>query len=230
MIQSPTVQAVLGSGPVAQTLRQVLGCALVERNANDTGWNWPNAKSNGPRFLLVTKFDSSPSEIIRWHSDVWESPNTAQICCGIVGISDQSANILAKRDVFGRMEAKGETFEDWSNYIALIPRSASLTNMLIKTAKLIPCSVGTWRRRANEVSVIPRLLKAIAKRDVAQLNEILPAAILQDWDSVCFSHPKFGTPHAYANRIKSWLASVTSGVAPSWEKGESLLAPLATSR
>jgi hypothetical protein len=230
MRPDPTIQTVLGNGPVARTFKQLLDCNIVERKTNDAGWNWPNIKRDSFRFLLIPRFDSPPSEVIRWHADVWKCPNAAEICCAIFGLSDQCATNLAARDVFGRMPSSNQTFDDWSNYVALIPRSAPLADLLTKMTELIPCSVRTWQRHANEASVIPRLFEAISKRDGVELNKVLPTAILQDWDSVCFSHPEFGNPHAYANRIKSWLASVTSSVALSWEQGESLLAPLATSR
>ena len=229
MSSRSAVHVILGDGPVAHSLAGILDCKLITRKADDTGWKWSEPRTRDTMgLLLVASGKASPAEVIRWHTDAWRCPGVRQLFCGLVGLSPDAVQVLAERDVFGRLDARGETFASWSSYIALAPLSEPLALLLERIAHLKPCPVATWERRARQASVIQPLLSAICRRNVTELQEILPKANLQDWDTVCFRHSEFGGHHAYAHHVRTWLSAVTSGVTPSWDEGESLFRPLAS--
>jgi hypothetical protein len=158
--------------------------------------------------------------------EAWRRPNVSEVCCGILAASKEQKDALLHRDVFGRGISAGETFDDWSSYVAIIPINDPLVELLRKLAGLRPCLASTWRRHAEEGSVLPRILDVLAKRDLGALNQLLDNAIRQDWDSLCFDHATFGNHHSYAQRIRIWCDRARVSANVSWEDGYALFAPL----
>lgn len=159
------------------------------------------------------------SQVIRWHADAWRLPGAKDLSCIVFGLSDDSARGLAGRDVFGRLAADADSsFYEWSNYVGIVPATASLSELLASMAGVCPCPVETWRTHARKASVVPNLRRAVSEGDIGKLKEIVPEAERQDWDAVC--------THAEANRIKELLRAVTSGVTPDWEQTKAILASL----
>src|SRR5947208_17198541 len=110
------IHIILGQSSVAKTLASILDCPSAVRNPKDTGWNWPNARFQSTcRMLLVPDMNSNLSQVIRWHENAWCCPFAPELCCGVFGLREAAVHALAARDIFGRTEAEGETFDDWSN-------------------------------------------------------------------------------------------------------------------
>lgn len=208
---------VLGVGPVARVLGAILGSPVVPRTHDDRAWAWPPLQQRDERRLLfVLAHQPSPAGVIRLHSEAWECPKTDELTCTVYGLTESERNILAKRDVFGRVSAEGETFEDWSRYVALLSRSAGLPDILRSIDQLSTCFVESWRDRATTASLVPHLQAAIRDRNATLLRELADRAVLWDWDAVY--------PHAQAGRIVRWFAALAADQAPDWLEGEDALA------
>lgn len=130
----------------------------------------------------------------------------------LYGMNLSECETLARRDVFGRVSAEGETFDDWSSHIALLSRNAGLANILNALGQLRTCFIETWQDRASTASLLPQLRSAIASRDAVILRELARRAALHDWDALY--------PHEDAGRVTDWLASVAAGAAPAWDQAE----------
>lgn len=215
-----TDRLVLGSGPVARVLGFILRRPVVSRRTDDSGWNWPELKpANERQLLLVSPPFAGASQVIRWHGQAWGCPSTQDLSCVLFGLAEDAIRDLARRDVFGRLGAgESSSFDEWSNYVGIVPESSSLAALREQMTALIACPVETWRAHAQKASVAPELGRAISDHDFAGLAKIAPAAAQQDWDAVC--------PHSDANQIRRVLAAVTSGVTPDWEQASSVLASL----
>jgi len=211
---------ILASGPAARVLGRILKCPVIDRTRDDSGWSWPQLKPAAERQLvLVVQPLAGTSQVIRWHGQAWECPGTQDLSCVIFGLSDGSVRELAQRDVFGRLGADDvSSFEEWSNYVALVPERRSLAELLAQMSALKECMVDTWRGHARTASVVPVLSRAICAHDLDGLRKIVPDAAQRDWDAVC--------PHSDAKRIREFLQTVTSGITPDWEEGDSILASL----
>jgi len=219
---------VLGDGPYSRALAQTLGARRIQRLRDDRGWQWPrNVATSNCTFIIVAPPRFSPSQIIRWLREAWKCPSFFQARCGIICFNDQQREDLRERDVFGRIDSLGESFANWSRYIAVTPASAGLHHILNRLRELRPLPIQTWTRKAQEASIIPAIITALKGRDKAGLSAILPEAAAQDWDAICPSISGFGDHHEHANLIKRWLGAVTSRVTPNWEEGVSLFGALA---
>ncbi len=224
----PATVSILGDGARAAALRSILGCAGVWRTRENTGWEWPTAGAPSNRFVVVMPPDCTTSEAIRWHADAWACPYAKEICCAMSGISEEQAGALIHRDVFGCGESYGNTFHDWANYVALVPRRATLTEMLTMLSNLRPCLVTAWHRCADAVAPLPGLVSAIAARDYGALKRAAETSASHDWNSVCCGVARIGDSHEYSTRITRWLQAVATGTAFSWQEGSALFAALSS--
>lgn len=209
---------VLGNGSPARALAAILDSPLVLRTDSDTAWQWPK-QSSELRAILVVETDTALSQLIRRHGEAWGSLHAGDFLCVIFGLSDEASSQLLKRNVFGRRETDEDSFEQWSDHIAVLPSKTPLAELLQALSSLSPCPIETWHRHAKRASVVPQLRRALSERDVDSLRVFASQAQQQDWDAIC--------PHEVAGRIVKWLNAVTSDVTPDWDDGDSILASLA---
>ena len=212
---------VLGEGPHAGAMAQILCCPWIPSAPKDSGWKWPTrALGEHVSFGIMPGAKVTTARIIRWHSEAWRCPRARQVRCAIIGLREQLTNDLVRCDVFGRIgDYPGDTFADWSKHTTLFGRSAGLLEILNGLASLSYCPVTAWVEAVRRASVIPPLLKAIRSRTYADLHGIMPAANQVNWDAIC--------PHHSAHLIRDWLRRVTPGVTQElWDEGERLFAPL----
>jgi len=131
----------------------------------------------------------------------------------------QQGDDLRDRDVFGRTGSLGESFANWSRYIAIIRASGGFLTSSTACANYGPCRLRPGPGKHIEASIIPAIITAIQDRDKVNLNAILAVAATQDWDAICPSVSAFGDHHNHANLIRRWLAAVTNDVTPHWVEG-----------
>jgi len=220
---------VLGTGFLACALGQLLGWPVLEPENDDTGWG-PASDSVRAQRIMIVGSNASASQLIRWHADARRRSGGGAASCVVLTGSEYARDELLRRDVFGRLDVSGETFRDWCRYVAVMPYEDPLTAVLGAFAGLQPCPVATWNRHEREAAFTPQLLAAVMEHDTISIDLLAPAFAAHDWDSICFRHPRFGGPHEYANRLRSWFASTRHGPPIAWDVGESLLAPLARGR
>jgi len=214
---------VLGQGLAPNTLATVLNGILVSREEDDTGWRWPRRHSAKVfSLVLVASAGASASQIVRWHGEARSCPwiNDARLV--IVCLDELLSRELPARDIFGRSGQSKDTFADWKNYIAICSMTDGLAGILDCLAPLKPLPSDTWMGRKERASIVPELMRVLAAENTAELKGLVSKLHLQDWDAFC--------SHEYANHVKRWLASVTDGVAPSWEEGKALFAPFTKAR
>lgn len=211
---------VVGDGSPARALAAILDCALIARGDGDTAWKLQMHQPHGEwRAILVAEPDSGLSQLIRQHGEAWASLDASDFSCVVFGLSDEATAQLIKRDVFGRLEEGGDSFERWSDHIAVLPGRTPLVELLQALFSLSPCPIETWKRHANRASVVPQLRRALSERNIESLKAFAMQAQKQDWDAIC--------THEVAGRIIKWLNAVTSGVTPDWDAGDLILASLA---
>jgi len=165
---------------------------------------------------------------VRWHADAWKCPQAKALSCAIYGLHEDVVRTALGSDVFGRRDTGGDTFEEWSRYVALVPWTASLAFLLERIAELSPCPITSWLNPAKRAELVAPLLQAILRRDQDAVIRLARAGRIHDWDATCSSHPDFGDAHTYAYRITAWLSSVSAINVP-WDEGEALFRPLSES-
>lgn len=223
MKQSPANASlfILGEGLVANTLATVLNGVLVNRQPNDAGWNWPRKRSAKVFSLVfVAPTGASASQIVRWHGEARRCPWIYDARLVIVCLDEPLSCELPSRDVFGRSMNSGESFASWRKNIAISKISNGLAGILNELATLSALPLDTWKWRREKASILPSLMRVLETKNTEELKGLLSKLHQQDWDSYEFSG------HDRGNRIRRWLASVTVGVAPSWEEGKALFRPL----
>lgn len=220
---------ILGEGLVANTLATVLNGILVNRQSDDAGWNWPRNPPKPPKgapkffsLVLVAPTGASASQIVRWHGEAWRRPWIEDARLVIVCLGESLSRELPTRDVFGRSVNTEGSFASWKKSIAISKISDGLAGILSELAALSALPLDTWKQREEMTSILPPLMRVLDTEDAEELEGLLSRLHQQDWDAFC--------PHATANRIRCWLASVTDGVAPSWKEGKTLFRSLAHSQ
>lgn len=225
MKQSPANASlfILGEGLVANTLATVLNGIVVSRQSDDAGWNWPRKRSAKVfSLVLVAPKGASASQIVRWHGEGRHCPWIYDARLVIVCLDEPLSRELRDRDVFGRSVNSGASFADWRKYIAVCAMSDGLAGILNSLASVSSLLFDTWSSQERMTSILPELMRALESENTGEFNGLITKLRLQDWDAFC--------PHEYATPIKRWLASVTEGVAPSWEEGRNLFRPFAQPR
>lgn len=221
---------ILGAGPVALGLGKILKVPVLPRAADDCGWIWP--KTGLPdkcRLIFVAGSNLGPDQIVRQHAELWVAPKASRLGVVVLIPDELTAGELLSRDVFGRKEASGSTFADFSiaGAIRIVAAPVSLHSLLASISALDLFPKDSWHRQAKDASCLPLLVEAIRQRSVPELERVLPLAKDVHWDSICHPTRAFPNHHAYANAIDMWLDSVTPGVTPEWEAGFDLIEPLA---
>jgi len=233
MIQKPPEFLVLGEGPVARVMALLLRAPVIDRNADDTGWEWSKrAPLDRTKLILATSHCDGVDQIIRLHAEARSCPKVSRIAVLILLPDSTTAKALLGRDVFGRGGVTSSTFRHFAEEIGIVAADTSLQIIISRLAGLKPLLVDTWRSQLKAANCIPPLVEAIRARDQKALLERMPSlkprADAFVWDSVCFPTSEYRNPHHYANAVSEWLESVTLGVTPDWERGYKLLSPLAT--
>jgi len=227
---------ILGDGPCARALAAILRAPRIGRRGGDEGWEWPKAarRQGKPpeavRLLLAADPTLGVSQWIRHHAEARDCPYVLARRTGVLlyGMNPEFAEELRRRDVFARMVAlpdTNQTFGTWGSDLMVLDDRATLGDLLAGLATLETLPQTAWnslRRRANS---LPALLGALEGRDTAALSTMLGELNQIDWDARCFAQPVFGCSHGWANRIRTWLNTVTAGVPPEWDEGLSLFLP-----
>jgi hypothetical protein len=212
---------ILGNGPYSRALAQLLGVpSCVVRKADDSGWKWGNRRGQEPvSLIMVADPKWSQSQIVRYHAEAWSYPGAKQIQALVLVLDHDGITVsLLKRDVFGRMGEMGESFSDWEPHVTVLSAFEGLGTIAncLSSLELLP--VATWQAAAARASVLPALCKAIRAHDLQTVRALLPSAQRQDWDAVC--------PHSHANRIRTWMCTMTQDVTHDWVEGEAVIRPL----
>jgi len=227
---------ILGDGPCARALAAIMRAPRIGRRGGDGGWEWPKAAKRqekppeAVRLLLAADPSLGVSQWIRRHADARDCPFVLARRTGVLlyGMNLEIAEELRRRDVFARMVAlpdTNQTFGTWGPDLMVLDDQARLGDLLAGLATLETLLQTAWdslRRRAN---CLPALLSALEGRDAGALSAMLGELNQIDWDARCFPRPDFGDHHAWANRIHTWLNTVTVGVPPEWDEGLSLFLP-----
>jgi hypothetical protein len=227
---------ILGDGPCARSLAAILRAPCIGRRGGDEGWEWPKAarRQGKPpetaRLLLTADPTQGVSQWIRRHAEARDCPSVLARRTGVLlcGPDPEIAAELRRRDVFARkvvLPDTNQTFATWGPDLMVLDDRAALRDLLTGLAALETLPQTAWnslRRRAN---CLPALLATLEGRDVGTLSTMLGELNQIDWDARCFPHPVFGASHAWANRIRTWLNTVTVGVPPEWDEGLSLFLP-----
>jgi hypothetical protein len=226
---------ILGDGPCARSLAQILGLPRVERRAEDEGWDWPKPAGRKGKvadavLLLIAADPSLGTPLwIRRHEEARACPLARRTGVMLFGMAPILAKDLFDRDVFARtgaMPDTDQTFGTWGADLRILDDRSSLGDLLAALASLETLPQTTWdslRRRAN---CLPAFFGVLERRDAEALPVLVAELNRIDWDARCFPHPIYGDPHAWANRIGTWLRAVTAGVPPDWEEGLALFLPL----
>ena len=177
--------------------------------------------------MIVAGVHSGASQWIRLHREARECPLARRIGCMLFGVSFPICQDLVGRDVFGRLGISDSAFGNWGGDLTMVGEDVGLAQFLGALSGLETLPKSAWERELRAASCLPTLIEAIRSRNPAQLHSCIVAANRTDWDAICHGGLSHG-PHASANRIRRWLATVTAGVTPDWDEGFSLFNPLQT--
>jgi hypothetical protein len=221
---------VLGEGSLAGVFEAILRVPVIDRKADDTGWNWPKTPvADKLKLLLLVASHEGLDRTVRHQAEAWNCPKASRIGVVIVVTQRESCEALLERDVFGRKGHTETCFRDYTDVLRVVSADvSSLKEIVENIAGVGFLPIDTWHRSAKNASCIVPLLEAIRERNMNALMEVLPEALNVHWDSICFPISRFPNHHQYANAIRSWLAAVTPSVTPDWKSGLDLIAPLAS--
>ncbi|HPA16152.1 MAG TPA: hypothetical protein PLU30_00295 [Verrucomicrobiae bacterium] len=228
MARPPPNLLILGEGAVAAALKAILSVPVMPRRCDDSGWDWPKGGiADRSKLILVASPHSGAGRIVRHHAELWTAPGASRIGVVMVVPEQSVAKGLSARDVFGRRQATGSTFSDYSNAICIVRHPITLSGVIAAVTEVSPLLKDFWVRQARNASCIPLLLDAIRQKCAADLERVIPLAKNVHWDSICHPTQAFPNHHAYANAIGRWLGSVKPGFTPDWKTGFDLIEPLA---
>ncbi len=209
--------AVLGHGPFAYALAQLLGAVQIDRTKDDTDWHRVRGNTRAQTIVIVMPFSATVRSVVLWHQQAWQSLNFAEARIQIICLNPALAETARGVDVFARKGECGNSFRDWGEYVGFADVRRGLRALVEQWAALKILPRSTWDREKEAADVLPLIRAALRTQDRGQLFDSLESAGAIDW------HALLG--HTRANAVEAWVRTVTTAVTPiDWTAAQALFA------